>query len=266
MIFLLLMANVTYAAPKSDLWPKWEANNAESTEIINHQVWSKFLTEYLMNEHPSDVNRVRYNDVTKSDKELLANYLAYLQGIRISIFNRKEQKAYWINFYNALTVKVILDHYPVKSIRDIDISSGWFSDGPWDAKLMEVEGGKLSLNDIEHRILRPIWQDNRIHYVVNCASIGCPNLLAEVFTGSNSDQLLNQSAIDYINHNRGVLFIAKDEIIVSSIYDWYGVDFGDSEKALVKHLLKFATQKLKNQLTDFDGDIEYDYDWNLNEP
>jgi hypothetical protein len=265
-LFLTMMVNVTYAAPKSDLWPRWEANDVNSTEIVNHQAWSKFLTDYLIIDHPSGVNRVRYNEVINLGKDQLTNYLAYLQRIRISEFNRKEQKAYWINFYNALTVKVILDHYPIKSIRDIDISSGWFADGPWDAKLVKVEDSQLSLNDMEHRILRPIWKDNRIHYAVNCASIGCPNLIATVFTGENSDQLLNQAAIDYINHNRGVSVIDDDEIKVSSIFNWYGIDFGDSEKGLIKHILKYAHQKLKNKLETFDGDIDYDYNWNLNEP
>jgi len=265
-IFLITMANVLYSAPKPDLWPKWEVNNAESAETINHQILSKFLADYLVTNHPSGVNRLQYRKVVKLDKERLDQYINDLQSLKISTFNRKEQKAYWINFYNALTVKTILDHYPIKSIRDIDISSGWFSDGPWDAKLVEVEGSKLSLNDMEHRILRPIWKDNRIHYAVNCASIGCPNLRPEVFTGGNSEQLLNQAAIDYINHQRGVSFVDKDEIKVSSIYNWYGVDFGASEQGLIKHLLKFSNQKLKNQLTDFEGDIEYDYDWNLNEP
>ena len=73
---------------------------------------------------------------------------------------------------------MVLEHYPVKSIRDIDISPGFFASGPWGAKLATVEGEKISLDEIEHRILRPIWKDPRIHYAVNCASLGCPNLQA----------------------------------------------------------------------------------------
>lgn len=263
---MILVGNTLYSAPKSDLWPKWEAHNPAATETINHQSWSKFLTENLISNHESGVNRLNYATVSKTVKGQLNSYIDYLQSIKITDYNRKEQKAYWINFYNALTVKVILDHYPVKSILDIDISSGWFSNGPWDAKLVEVEGQKLSLNDMEHRILRPIWKDNRIHYAVNCASIGCPNLSPEVFTAGNSDQLLDKSASDYINHSRGVMLIEEDEIKVSSIFDWYAVDFGDSDKALIDHILKYANQQLTQQLNDFDGDIDYDYNWNLNAP
>ena len=132
------------------------------------------------------MNRLRYGDVTKTDKGALDGYIARLEKLPISAHGRNAQKAYWINLYNALTVKVVLDHFPVKSIKDISLSSGLFGGlfggGPWEAKLATVEGEKVSLDDIEHRILRPIWRDNRVHYAVNCASIGCPNLQAEPFT------------------------------------------------------------------------------------
>ena len=97
-----------------------------------------------------------------------------MQAVAISNYNRNEQKAYWINVYNALTIDLILSRFPVASIRDINISPGLLARGPWGAKLFIVEGEKLSLDDIEHRILRPIWKDNRIHYAVNFASLGLP--------------------------------------------------------------------------------------------
>ena len=89
-------------------------------------------------------------------------------------------------------MKVVLDHYPVDGIRDIDISPGLFAGGPWDKKLVEIEGDDVSLNDIEHRILRPIWRDPCIHYAVNCASIGCSNLRPTAFTAANAERCLRQ--------------------------------------------------------------------------
>jgi hypothetical protein len=142
------------AAPQPEIWPRWQAYAANSTVTVDHSAWADFLGRYLVTNHPTGINRVRYAAVTSQDKKTLDNYLARLQGTAVSMLNRQEQKAYWINLYNALTVKIILDHYPVKSIRDIDISPGWFSDGPWDAKLLTIEGETLSLNDIEHRIMR----------------------------------------------------------------------------------------------------------------
>ena len=173
------------AAPSPDLWPRWQAHAAQGTEAVNHAPWDNLLKKYLVTSHPSGINRFRYGSVLAADRQMLAEYLRKLQTAKVSSLNRKEQKAYWINLYNALTVQVILDHYPVKSIKDIDISPGLFSNGPWDAKLLAIEGEKVSLNDIEHRILRPIFKDRRLHYALNCASLGCPNLQPKAYTGQH---------------------------------------------------------------------------------
>lgn len=149
----------------------------------------------------------------------------------------------------------------MESIRKIKF--GFFSFGPWDEKLTKVNDEPLSLNDIEHRILRPIWQDNRIHYAVNCASISCPNLASAAYTSANTESLLQEGAINYVNHPRGVTFEGKD-LMLSSIYDWYQVDFGGSEGGVLKHLLKFAKPELAGRLNGHAGDIDYRYDWNLN--
>jgi hypothetical protein len=159
---------------------------------------------------------------------------------------------------------VVLDHYPVDSIKDIDISPGFFSSGPWDKKLVTIEGQGLSLNDIEHRILRPVWQDPRIHYGVNCASMGCPNLQRKAFTAQNTDGLLDKAAREYVNHPRGVS-MEDGDLVVSSIYDWFQEDFGGSEAGVIEHLMQYAEPGLKQKLQGFD-DIDDDrYDWSLND-
>lgn len=251
------------AAPSADLWPRWQAHDAGSTKTIDHGAWAEFLLRYGVRSDDG-VNRVRYGAVSPDDKSRLEQYLQRLQALPISKYSRMEQFAYWVNLYNARTVQLILDHYPVKSIRDIRF--GWFSFGPWDEKLLSVESEKLSLNDIEHRILRPIWNDNRIHYAVNCASVGCPNLALVPFTAVNTEQLLDESARAYINHPRGVV-ITADTITASKIYDWYQIDFGNSENSLVEHWLKYAEPGLQKRLKNLDQSIdwEYEYDWSLNE-
>ncbi len=162
-------------APSAKLWERWIAHDPNATAGIDHGTWNRFLKTYV-SDGDDGVYRVAYGRVTGADKRVLEDYVAGLAATPISGYARAEQLAYWINLYDALTVKVVLDHYPVDSIRDIDISPGLFADGPWDRKLVEIEGEDVSLNDIEHRILRPIWRDPRIHYAVNCASIGCPDL------------------------------------------------------------------------------------------
>jgi hypothetical protein len=174
-----------------------------------------------------------------------------------------EQLVFWINLYNALTVKVILEHYPVESIRNIDISPGFFSNGPWGKKFIKIENVKISLNDIEHRILRPIWKDPRIHYAVNCASIGCPNLQKFAFTAENVENLLTKAAKEYINHPRGVK-VDDGELTVSSIYIWFSSDFGSSDIEILSHLKQYASPGLRIQLEDFNKISSHDYDWTLN--
>ena len=264
-VFMILgVAALANAAPKPELWPKWQSHDAQSQTRIDNGLWDGFLRTYLVSNHPSGINRVRYGSVSPQDRKKLEAYVDMMQQIRVFSLNRQEQKAYWINLYNALTVRVVLEHYPVKSIRDIDISPGWFADGPWGAKLIKIEGEDISLDDIEHKILRPIWKDNRIHYAVNCASLGCPNLQPEAFTRDNTEKLLTRGAKEYINHQRGVQ-INKNQLTLSSIYKWFQVDFGDSEQGVIDHLGQFGEKSLRELLKDFKGKIRYDYDWSLNE-
>ena len=249
-------------APSADLWKRWQAHDAASTAVIDHDVWEKLLKALIV-PGPDRVALFRYGAATRSHRGMLDGYINALTALPISTYNRAEQKAYWINLYNAVTVKVVLDHYPVRSIRDIDISPGFFSDGPWGRKLVTVEGEKISLNDIEHRILRPIWRDNRIHYAVNCASIGCPNLRAEAYRAATLDAMLDAAARDYINSSRGVS-IKDGAITVSKIYDWFIDDFGHDEKSVLAHLSKYAAPSLRQQLSDIGQIDDVAYDWRLN--
>ena len=249
-------------APDADLWDRWTQHDPNATQTIDHSQWSAFLAKYVFPDQ-TGVNRVPYIDVTESDRAALQSYLGTLQRVPISTFNRDEQEAYWINLYNAATVEVILDNYPVKGIRDIDISPGFFADGPWDKDLVTVEGEDLSLNDIEHRILRPIWKDPRVHYAVNCASIGCPNLVPVAFDGSTLDSMKSEAARAYVNHPRGVS-IAGETATVSKIYLWFSEDFGETPDAIKAHLMLYADPALAAALrgvTEFD----YAYDWALND-
>ncbi|MCD6580337.1 MAG: DUF547 domain-containing protein [Desulfuromusa sp.] len=264
-IFLLILGGsigtTAFAAPKAELWPRWQVNDAQSSTRIDHSAWVQFLDKYLIINKSGAANLVRYAAVSSADKASLAQYLAELSAVSMTKLNRAEQKAVWINLYNALTVYMILDHDPVKSIRDI--RSGWFSSGPWDLKLIKVEGIELSLNDIEHRILRPIWQDNRVHYAVNCASLGCPNLQTEPFTADNVDRLLDKAARDYVNSPRGV-DLTGGELTLSSIYDWFQADFGGADATVLAHLEKFAAPALAAKLKRYRGTISYQYSWDLN--
>ena len=260
----LLLSSILGAAPKADLWPRWDRHDAASTAKLDHSAWDRFLNRYLVTDHPSGINRVRYGDVTEEHRRALESYIERLQGTPVSRLNREEQMAYWINLYNAVTVRVILDHYPVASITKINLSSGLFGRGPWEAKLLEVEGEKISLNDVEHRILRPIWKDPRVHYALNCASTGCPNLQQRAYTGANLEVFLDKGAREYVNHPRGTFF-RGERLVLSSIYDWFREDFDGSEEGVLRHLRRYAAAELNERLENYSGRISYEYDWSLNE-
>jgi len=251
--------------PKADLWPRWQQYDPADTREIDHRAWQVFLDKYLDTKHPSGINRMNYGAVTAEDRRSLEMYLRRLETTPISAYNRREQLAYWINSYNALTVSVVLQQYPVSSIRSIKLPPGLFTIGPWSAKLVSVEGEKISLNDVEHRILRPIWRDPRIHYGINCASLGCPNLAGMAYTGENVERLLTENAIAFINHPRGVSF-KEGRLVVSSIYDWFEEDFGGNRAAVLAHLVQYARADLSDRLKTYDGPIDDRYEWGLNQP
>jgi hypothetical protein len=251
------------AGPSADPWSFWEVNDPTSKIRVDHNHWDQFLQKYLVTNHPSGINRMRYVSVTQEDRRSLDDYIRHIQQITVTRLSRDEQKAYWINLYNALTMKVVLDHYPVKSIRDINISPGIFSHGPWGAKLLTIQGQKVSLDDIEHRILRPLWRDNRVHYAVNCASLGCPSLQPEAYTAQNTEALLEKGAREYVNHARGAS-VKRNRLLLSSIYKWFQTDFIGSEESVVHHLQRYAMPGLAEQLKNFKGKVSYDYDWRIN--
>lgn len=260
---LAFSAQAVFGAPQAELWPRWEAHDPASTVRVDHADWGRFLDEYLVTGHPSGVNRVDYGAVTSPGRALLDGYVAALERVEVSRLNRDEQLAYWINLYNAATVQLIVDNYPVDSIRGI--KPGLFASGPWDTKILEVEGEPMSLNDVEHRVIRPIWQDNRIHYVVNCASIGCPNLYPQPLTADNWNAVFDESARAHTGHPRGVRFDGN-RLVLSSIFEWYVADFGGDLDGVIEHLAGYVDAGTAQRLRDHTGRVVYEYDWSLNEP
>jgi hypothetical protein len=263
LILLLILPVLAHAAPKAELWPVWQAHDNSNHGTIDHVAWDEFLHAYVK---PSadGINRVAYSKVSVADKVKLEKYLLTLQNLRIGQYAQTEQRAYWINLYNATTVKTILDHYPVESITKINISPGLFARGPWGKKQLKVEGAEVALDDIEHRILRPLWNDPRTHYSVNCASLGCPNLAAQAYTAANMEALLDAGARAYVNHPRGAT-VDSGKLVVSSIYAWFKDDFGGDDAGVIAHLKQYAAPKLAAQLNGITRISDDRYDWTLND-
>jgi hypothetical protein len=263
---LVSAASVAMMGPAhaQELAQVFSAHEAGSKATIDHTPWAEILKAYLR-ASPDGINRFAYGKVTAADKAKLKAYLEALQAVKVSSLDRPEQRAYWSNLYNALTIDVVLDAYPVASIRDI--SSGFFTflPGPWSKQRVTVEGKFISLDDIEHKILRKIWRDPLNHYAVNCASIGCPNLMKAPFTGATIDAMLKQGAPDYINHPRGVTVMADGRIKASNIYSWFSEDFGRNDAEIIAHFKQYAKPELLAKLNAATSIASYDYDWTLNE-
>jgi Protein of unknown function, DUF547 len=253
------------AAPKAEPWARWERHNEANRLHIDHGAWDEFLSRNLKVRAPAGINRLDYAHVGRVDRVILDAYLQQQAHLPISGYSRREQEPYWINLYNALTVRLVLAHWPVKSIRDIDVSPGLLADGPWGAKLITVEGEPLSLDDIEHRILRPLWHDPRLHYALNCASLGCPDLAPRAYTVFNLEEQLETGARDYVNSPRGAHF-EGERLVVSSLYVWYEADFGGGAAGVLEHLRRYARGELAARLAGWQGGFADAYDWSINAP
>ncbi len=254
---LLLVASTMTSASAQGKMARYGEFAAEPA-VIDHSAFNSFLQTYV-SESADGRTILNYAGVSSEDRRALQDYLEVLEDTDPATLTKAQAYAYWVNLYNALTVEVILDRYPLDSIRDIS-----FGLGPWGKKLVRVSGKKISLNNIEHDILRVFWSDPRTHYAVNCASFGCPNLQAVAFTAENTEELLEKGAREYVNHPRGVSVDDNGDVTVSSIYNWYQVDFGDSAQGVLDHVRIYAEPELAAKLegkTKIDG---YDYDWALN--
>jgi hypothetical protein len=201
------------------------------------------------------VNRVDYArwKASAGDRAALRSYIAAMEAERPSTLPRAAAFAYWANLYNAATVEVVLANYPVRSIRDIGFG------GPWKTKRLTVEGRALSLDDVEHRIMRPTFRDPRVHYALNCASIGCPDLPRRAWRAETLEAGLDAAARAYVAHPRGVE-ITPGGLRLSSIYRWYAEDFGD----LRAHLARYATPERAAAIRSSPRIAGYGYDWRLN--
>ncbi|MEM6905313.1 MAG: DUF547 domain-containing protein [Pseudomonadota bacterium] len=245
------------AAPKSRLIDeRWTRSGTGGDP--DYGAWAKVLSAHVR-PGAQGVNMVDYAAL-KASGEMDA-IVAGMAAAQPTAMGRDAAMAYWINLYNAVTIQVVLEEYPVDSIRKV--RGGLFNTGPWGDALVEVEGQPLSLDDIEHGILRPIWNDPRIHYGVNCASIGCPNLALAPYTAARLDGVLTEGAFAYVNDPRGA---APEEggLVVSSIYEWFKEDFGDSDAGILAHLGQYAKGGLKEVLAGGPRIVDDRYDWAIN--
>ena len=221
--------------------------------------YNDFLAKYVVEEN--GINLIRYGAVSEADHQALKGYVSGLEGMKPSQMSRDEALAYWFNLYNAKTIDIILDNYPVDSIRDIGGSV--FSPGPWKKEVLTVEGKAYSLDNIEHDTVRATYDEPRVHYAFNCASIGCPNLKSSAWVASSLEAELDEAARIYVAHPRGVR-VENGRVTASNIYKWFKKDFGNNDKEVLAHIIQYASGDKKAALEAATSIRSYEYDWNLN--
>jgi uncharacterized protein DUF547 len=231
---------------------------ADDTEL--HQPWDDLLATYVV-EYDDGVNRFDYGALQAhaADSAKLDGYLAGFAELDFETLDRDQKFAAYANIYNALTIQHVVGRYPLKSIRSGHIA------GPWKRVFTTVDGEKVSLDDLEHKILRVEFSDPRVHYAINCASYGCPNLRNEAWFAATLDSELDDAARDYINHPRGVSVRRNGTLEVSTIYKWFREDFGDSKEGVIAHLMEYAEPELAAQIDATRRITKHEYDWSLND-
>lgn len=221
---------------------------------IDHDSWNALLQKHVKG------GLVDYKGFIK-DSISFNDYLASLsKGLpNDQNWSKDEQFVYWINAYNAFTVKLIIDNYPTNSIKDIKGGVA-FVNSIWDKKFIEIEGKMFDLNNIEHGILREKFKDPRIHFAINCASISCPDMLNTAYTANNIDQQLDQVTKAFL-YNKSKNEISSEEAKLSKIFKWFKSDFTSDGVNLITYINQYLDSPIPA-----DTKISHlDYDWNLNE-
>lgn len=228
---------------------QWKTPQNEKVQptAVSHQIWDGLLKKYV-----SSSGKVNYSGI-KAEKAKLQTYLDVLSKGISSSAPRNEAMAFWINAYNAFTVKLIIDNYPVSSIKKLKGGK------PWDSKFIKIGGQSYSLNQIEHEILRKKYFDPRLHFVLVCAAKSCPKLLNKAFTPANVFVEMDKQARYFIN-NTSKNKISASSVQVSQLFNWYKGDF-TKKGSLIAYINKYANTKANTN-----AKVSYQtYDWALND-
>ncbi len=224
-----------------------------NAETLDNTIYNSLLEKYVAN------GRVNYKGL-KLEESRLDAYLDHLAALNPDRLSRNDRFAFYINVYNAWTLKLILKHYP--GIRSIKDTGGIFS-SPWKKKLVRINGETVTLDHIEHNILRPEFKDPRVHFAINCAARSCPPLAGFAFSGDKLDQQLDQQTRAFINTPQSN-YLKGNTLWVSRIFKWFGEDF---DQKIVSFFQTYAEGDLKRKLEARGENIEVeylDYDWSLN--
>ena len=247
-LILSLALSLVFAAGTANMQPV-----ASTGSGVDHGLFGNLLQKYVKD------GQVDYAGF-QSEEASLDRYLDRLQGVDIESLSNNEQFAFYTNAYNAWTIKLILTKYPdISSIKSLGI----FNTGPWKKKVVRLKGQTVSLDHIEHNILRPRFKDPRVHFAINCAAKSCPPLRSEPYTGDRLDQQLEDATRTFINNPNSYRLEGRN-LYVSRIFKWFSEDFNHDALSFFR---KYATGELKRNLNIDSAKIQVkylEYDWSLN--
>lgn len=243
----------------------------------DHRTWTELLRRHVVVTDDGSASKVRYAGFAR-DRAALGAYLGALSRVtpqEFAAWTREQQLAFLVNAYNAFTVELILTRYPdLKSIRDL---GNIVFNSPWKKKFFTLLGREQSLDGIEHEVIRApgAFEEPRIHFAVNCASIGCPMLREEAFVAGRLDAQLEEQTVRFLSDRSRNRYDARGgKLEVSMIFDWYGKDFsrgwkgyGSVEQFLAKYAERLADgPEAQKRVREQKAGVKYlDYDWALND-
>ncbi|MEJ7691548.1 DUF547 domain-containing protein [Daejeonella sp.] len=229
------------------------AINMFAQKVPSHQAWDK-----LLKEHVNASGMVNYKGFKRDKSEFDAYLKTLSDNPPQKNWSQNDEKAFWINAYNAYTISLILQKYPVKSIKDI-AGKIYKVNTPWDIKFINIGGKQYDLNNIEHSILRKKFNDPRIHFALVCAAMSCPRLRNEAYAGAKLNAQLETAGKDFLN-DKAKNSITADKAELSKYFTWYGGDF-TKNGSLVDFINKYSKTQINSNTK-----ISYlDYSWSLNE-
>jgi hypothetical protein len=268
---IALALSIACGAPRAaliegDIREQIDQGVAEGTANFDHDAWDALLKRYVR----MDGRRFDYAGL-KSEERAFDDYLSAVASAELTRLSGSEIEALFINAYNAYTIRTVLDHvsedgtFDIASIRDIDDVFG--------QKRHVVGGFLLSLDNIEHNILRPIFRDPRLHFSVNCASISCPPISTDAFSGESIDDQLERVTRNALQ-NPDYVAVENDTLVLTKILEWYGEDFTNpqyrgSERSLATFVGKYATSEVRDWIDTRENEVPTrfrEYDWRLNRP
>lgn len=258
--FAGLAPTVAFATPSDTTSSSAAPNNASFDQ--KHSGWNALLRHYV---HSGFVD---YAALKGPGRTELDRYLASLESVtsaQYGTWSQSSKLAFWINGYNAYTVKLILEHYPLKSIRSIGLLSGAAFRENF-IPLKGLRGKTLSLNHIEHDILRKEFREPRIHFAIVCASKSCPELRSAAYQGSSLDAQLNDAARRFVaDRSKNRFDAASRTLYLSSIFDWFSDDFERASKTVPAFVARFSEPAVAASIAASSVQVKFlEYDWSLN--